>query len=89
MKQLQSVVNWISVDDELPEMSACYPSWFDDCKDCEDVLVSFADGSTEYGRLYTDNDGHTEWGQSENDYEFWNPFPSEVIYWAKFPTVKF
>lgn len=85
MENLTSIVNWVSVETQLPELD-------------KKVLVFSKNGNVDWGMLseriiYERNEKtrfyeatgkrHIEWGQDEND-EYWRQI-KDVIYWAEFP----
>ncbi len=86
MENLTSIVIWVSVENQLPELD-------------KKVLVFTKDGNVDWGMIserttYERNEKtrfyektgekHIEWIQQENCYEYYINI-KDVIYWAEFP----
>ena len=83
---IHSVIHWVAVADKLPEleknvMIVCKDGYVGWGMRAERVVVERSPITKLYERT---NKKRIEWGQEENEFEYWNEI-EDVILWAEFP----
>lgn len=84
--RIGSVIHWVAVADKLPELKKNVLIF------CKDGYVGwgmiaeqvFIERNRETGLYEQTKESRIEWGQEENDFEYWREI-EDVILWAEFP----